>query len=138
ADGANITVTGADSDKVIVHMVAKGSQGELDDMKLAAAQGDGSIDIEMRRKSGGGWFNFNWGSWNDESRIEVTAPRSFRVQAKTSGGGVRLENLSGPSHLRTSGGGITVRNVKGDIEGHTSGGGIRLDSVEGAVEMHTS
>jgi len=136
ADGAAITVMGNDSSQVVIHMIAKGSQKDLDDMKFAASQDGDSVNIEMKREKQVGWFN--WGSWDSESRIEVTAPRSFRVEAKTSGGGVRLENLSGPSHLRTSGGGITVRNVKGDIEGHTSGGGIRLDSVEGAVEMHTS
>jgi len=135
ADGATVTVTGNDSSQVVIHMVAKGSQGDLDDMKLSATQDGDSVNIDMKRPNQS-WFS--WGSWNSESRIEVTAPRSFRVDAKTSGGGMRLENASGPSRLRTSGGGITVRNVKGDLEGHTSGGGIRLESVEGSVQVHTS
>lgn len=136
ADGAAITVLGNDSSQVVIHMIAKGSQGDLDDMNFAASQDGDSVNIEMKRKQGSGWFN--WGSWNSESRIEVTAPHSFRVEAKSSGGGVRVESLSGPSRLRTSGGGITVRNVKGDIEGHTSGGGIRVEAVEGNVDVHTS
>ncbi len=136
AEGANITVTGNDSSQVVVHMVAKGSQKDLDAMTLEASQGDGSIDIEMRRKDHGSWFN--WSSWNEESRVEVTAPHSYRVQAKTSGGSVRLENVAGPSRLNTSGGSISARNVKGELEAHTSGGSIRVESIEGAVQAHTS
>jgi DUF4097 and DUF4098 domain-containing protein YvlB len=136
ADGAGVTVLGNDSSQVVIHMIAKGSQKDLDDMKFAVSQDGDSINIEMKRAKESGWFN--WGSWNTESRIEVTAPRSFRVDAKTSGGGVRLENVAGPSHLRTSGGSISARNVKGDLEGHTSGGGIRIESVEGTVDVHTS
>jgi hypothetical protein len=136
ADGATITVTGSDSSQVVVHIVAQGSQSQLDDMRLAASQNADSIDIEMKRKQSSGWFN--WGSWTDESRIEVRAPRSFRVQGKTSGGSVRLDNVAGPSRIRTSGGSITARNIKGDVDGHTSGGSIRIESIEGVVEVHTS
>jgi putative adhesin len=136
ADAAGVTVMGNDSSQVIVHMVAKGSQKDLDDMKFAVTQTEDGVNIEMKRPNQTGWFN--WGHWNTESRIEVTAPRSFRVEAKTSGGSVRIEAVSGPSRLRTSGGSITARNVKGDVAGNTSGGGIRLESIEGMVDAHTS
>jgi hypothetical protein len=136
ADGASITVVGNSSGQVVLHMVAKGSQGELDDMKFVASQDGDSINIEMRRKDSRSWFN--WGSWGEESRIEVTAPSSYKVQAKTSGGSMRLEDVSGPSRLRTSGGSIAAKNIKGDLEGHTSGGSIRLEAIDGTVFAHTS
>lgn len=136
ADAASVTVLGNDSGQVVVHMIAKGSQKDLDDMKFSVAQTEDGVSIEMKRPNSVGWLN--WMSWDTESRIEVTAPRSFHVEAKTSGGSMRIEAVSGPSRLRTSGGSISVRNVKGDIAGHTSGGSIRLDSIEGMVDAHTS
>lgn len=136
ADGARITVTGGDSSQVVVHMVANDSQKELDEMTLSASQTEDGVTLEMRRPDRRSWLD--WGSWSMDSRIEVKVPRSYRVEAKTSGGGVQVENVAGPSRLRTSGGGIVAKNVKGDLDGSTSGGGIRLESVEGSVKAHTS
>jgi DUF4097 and DUF4098 domain-containing protein YvlB len=68
----------------------------------------------------------------------VTVPRSYRVEAKTSGGDVMLDAVAGPSRLRTSGGNVQARNVKGAFEGRTSGGEVRIESMEGSVNAHTS
>ena len=136
ADGASISVSGGDSDQVVVHMVAKASQKELDELKLSASQSEGGVTVEMLRSERRGWFN--WGSWNMEADIQVTVPRSFRVEAKTSGGDVRLESVAGPSRIRTSGGNLVAKQVKGDLDGATSGGEVRLESVEGLIRVHTS
>jgi Toastrack DUF4097 len=136
ADGANISVLGGDSSQVVVHMVARASQKELDQMKWSASQSESGVNVEMLRSERGSWFN--WGSWNLDAHIEVTVPRSYRVETKTSGGSVRLESVAGPSRLRTSGGGIVAKDVKGGLEAQTSGGGIHLESVEGLIQAHTS
>lgn len=136
ADGARISVSGRDSSRVVVHMVAKASQKELDELKLSASQVEGGVTVEMLRPERRGWFN--WGSWNMDASIEVTLPRSYRVEAKTSGGDVLLEGVAGPSRVRTSGGGIVARNMKGDLDGQTSGGGLRLESIDGSIQARTS
>jgi len=136
ADGADISVTGGDTNTVVVRIDARGSQSDLEELRLSAeASGDG-IKVEALRPNQRGWFR--WGSWHIETHIDVTVPRSYRVDAKTSGGDVRLEAVSGPSRLRTSGGNVQARNVKGSFEGRTSGGDIRIESMEGSVNAHTS
>jgi len=135
ADGADISVTATDSSQVVVHMVAKGSRKELDALKLSADQTPDGVSVEMRRPDKG---LFNLGSWRSSEFIEVTVPRNYRVDAKTSGGDVRIDSTTGAARLRTSGGDLAVRQLKGDLNGHTSGGDVTLDDVEGAIEVKTS
>jgi len=87
ADGAEITVKGSDSNQVVVHIVAHASQKELDALTLSASQSQDGVTVEMRRAEKG---LFNWGSWQMEGTIEVTVPRNYRVEARTTGGDVRL------------------------------------------------
>jgi hypothetical protein len=136
ADGAEVNVTGGDADTVIVRIEARGSAQDLEELNLSAEPNDDGIKVEALRPRDRGWFR--WGSWRVETHIDVTVPRSYRVDAKTSGGGVRMENVSGPSRLRTSGGDVVARNVKGAFEGRTSGGEVHIESMEGSVNAHTA
>jgi len=134
ADGADISVLGGDGAQVVVHMRAEAAQKDLDDMTLSAEATDSGVTVQMLRSQRHKWLN--WG--NFEGRIEVTVPRSYRVDAKTSGGGVRLDSVAGPSRMHTSGGDINAKDVKGGLDGDTSGGGVRLESIDGEVRAHTS
>ena len=132
ADGAHISVSGSDANQVVVHMVGRGSQDEIDDMRLSAEQSGSGVSVELRSE------RRNWSSHGQESSIDVRVPRGYRVEAKTSGGDVRLESIAGPSRIRTSGGNIMAKGVKGDVDLETSGGDVRLESMEGSIEAHTS
>jgi hypothetical protein len=135
ADGADISVSGGDSNTVVVRIQARGSQRDLDELKLSAEQTGDGVRVEARRPGRRGW---SWGGWHVDTHIDVTVPRNYRVDAKTSGGEMRLEDVAGDSHLRTSGGNVVVRNVKGDFEGYTSGGEVRIEQMQGSVRAHTS
>jgi len=137
ADSADISVIGGDGTQASVHMVAEGSsQGDLDEMTFAAAPSDAGVSVEMRRPERHmGWFD--WGR-NIEGHIEVDVPRSYRVELKTSGGGIRIASVAGPSRLKTSGGGLNAKDVRGTLDGSTSGGSIRLESIDGEVQVRTS
>lgn len=141
ADGAEIFVTGSDANTVVVHIEARGPQdelNELNELNLSAEPSGDGIKVEALRPKHRGRFGSGWGSWRVETHIDVTVPRSYRVQARTSGGDVRLESVSGPSRLRTSGGSLKAKDVKGALDGNTSGGQVRLESIEGPVNAHTS
>ncbi|HEU4624271.1 MAG TPA: DUF4097 family beta strand repeat-containing protein [Steroidobacteraceae bacterium] len=133
ADGADISVMGGDGTQVVVHMKVEGSQSQLNDLTLAAEASESGVTVKMVR-SKRGWFS--WG--NLEGHIDVVVPRSYRVDAKTSGGGVRLTSIAGPSRMRTSGGEIIAKGIKGKLDGETSGGTVRLETIEGDVRAHTS
>jgi DUF4097 and DUF4098 domain-containing protein YvlB len=153
ADGASIRVSGADTNQVTVHMKVRGTENELDDMTLDATQNGNEVTATMRRPKARRWFG--WG-WRIESSIEVTVPRHYVVDARTSGGSIDLKNtvgsvklytsggditannLEGAVWLRTSGGQITVDKVRGDVEAKTSGGDVRLLNIDGRIEGDTS
>jgi DUF4097 and DUF4098 domain-containing protein YvlB len=153
AEGASIEVSGADTDKVTVRMRVSGSERELAEMTLDATQKGNEVTATMRRAKSGKWFN--WG-WQGESSIEVTVPRRWDVNARTSGGSIELRNtagsaklntsggdvtakdLNGTAVLRTSGGRITAENVRGDVDANTSGGDIRLLDIDGSIKGNTS
>jgi DUF4097 and DUF4098 domain-containing protein YvlB len=154
ADGASIKVSGSDTNQVTVHMRVKGSEKELGAMTLDASQNGNQVTATMRRTKGGKWFG--WGSWGSESSIEVTVPRRYEVNARTSGGSIDLKdtsgsvklntsggdvtatNLNGTVWLRTSGGQITAENIRGDVDANTSGGDVHLLGIDGRISGHSS
>lgn len=136
ADGADVFVSGGDTKTVVVRIEARGTQKELDALKLSAEPSGDGIRVEALRPNERGWLK--WGSSHLETHIDVTVPRSYRVEARTSGGDMKLEDVAGPSRLNTSGGNLEVRRVKGDFDGRTSGGDVRIESMAGSVRAHTS
>lgn len=71
-------------------------------------------------------------------RYVVSIPNEFNVDLKTSGGGIRVDDLRGEVRVKTSGGGLQFGKIEGPITGHTSGGGISLAGCNGKVEVRTS
>lgn len=135
ADGASIKVSGADTNRVTVHMSVRASERDLADMRLDATQNGNEVTVTMRRTKSVKWFN--WG-WRGESSIEVTVPKRFEVSARTGGGSIDLKDITGSAKLNTSGGDITARNVTGTVRLRTSGGQITADHVQGDVDANTS
>jgi DUF4097 and DUF4098 domain-containing protein YvlB len=154
ADGASIRVSGTDTNQVTVHMIVRAPEKELAAMTLDATQNGNVVTATMKKSKSTNWFN--WGSWSEDSTIEVTVPKRFEVSArtgggnidlkdttgtvnlKTSGGDVTARNLNGAVGLRTSGGTITAENIRGDVDANTSGGDVRLLDIDGRIKGHTS
>lgn len=153
ADGASITVSGADTRQVTVRMKASGPQSELADLTFDATQDGNEVKATMRRSKGLRWFG---SGWRTDSSIEVTVPRHYEVDIRTSGGSIDLKdtvgtvrlytsggditarNLNGTVGLRTSGGQIAAERIQGDVNAKTSGGDVRLLDIDGSIEGHTS
>jgi hypothetical protein len=70
--------------------------------------------------------------------FRVTAPRTVDGQANTSGGSIRLDDLSGAITVKTSGGSIKVDNVSGNLTGRTSGGSIQISDSKDYIDLATS
>ena len=136
ADGASVHVSGVETDKVTVHMSARGSEDDLANTKFDASQKSDGVTVSLRRADKGSWFK--WRSWNAEQRIEVTVPKRYLVKVRTGGGSVELAGTTGTADLYTSGGDIEVKSVNGNVQARTSGGGIHVDSIRGDVDADTS
>lgn len=137
ADGANIRVSGDNSNRVAVKIRARASDEELSRLTFDAVQSGSIVTVTLKdNRKKGGWFN--WGSSNREADIEVTVPASFRINTHTSGGNVNLTDIKADALLRTSGGDIAARNIVGKLEARTSGGAISVDTLRGDVDANTS
>src|SRR4051794_16565135 len=122
ADSASVHVTGGDSNQVVVHMTFRGSEDEIAQTTIDAAQKADGVTVTMRRQSRKSWFK--WGSWNSDGDIEVTVPRRYLVNVHTGGGSIDLADTTGAATLRTSGGDISAKKVNGNLELRTAGGSI--------------
>src|SRR3982751_1959593 len=100
ADGGGVRVSGSDGDKVVVHMISRGSQEEIDKIEMDAAQNGNDVSVTMKQHKRN-WFN--WGGGEREDKIEVIVPTRYRVDVHTSGGGVELRDTTGNASLRSSG-----------------------------------
>ena len=136
ADSASVQVSGGNTNQVVVHMSAQGSDKDLADTKFEAVQGSNGVNVTLRRQEKGSWFS--WRSWSGEQRIKVTVPRQYVISVRTGGGSVELKDTVGVATLKTSGGDIAAKNVNGNIELRTSGGGILADTIRGDVDANTS
>jgi DUF4097 and DUF4098 domain-containing protein YvlB len=128
-------VSGGDGNQVVVHMLARGSDDNLANTQLEAVQNASGVAVTLKRtKPTWTW----WGNWNSDEEIEVTVPRRYAVNVRSSGGSVELRDTIGTASVRTSGGTVSAKNVTGNVEARTSGGSILGETIKGDVDANTS
>jgi DUF4097 and DUF4098 domain-containing protein YvlB len=82
----------------------------------------------------------SFNNWNSALNIsyQIYVPVACATRLSTSGGGIRIFNLSGEQHFNTSGGELEVKGLTGKIDGHTSGGGITASDCKDNIDLETS
>jgi DUF4097 and DUF4098 domain-containing protein YvlB len=75
-------------------------------------------------------------SLNVSYRIYV--PQNISTDLVTSGGSIRLDNLSGSQSFATSGGSLHLSKLSGKVDGRTSGGSVHLEDSRDEIELSTS
>lgn len=81
--------------------------------------------------------NMNWRRSISIS-FKIYVPQQVNTDLKTSGGGIRLDNLKGNETFTTSGGGLQIDKLVGMIHGTTSGGGIDVSNSSENINLQTS
>jgi hypothetical protein len=80
--------------------------------------------------------------WNSNNGLSISfkvyVPVAIATDLRTSGGSIRLADLSGELKAETSGGSIDVSNLKGNANVHTSGGSITVENITGKLVASTS
>ncbi len=135
ADGADLRVAGTSSDKVVVHILVTGSERSLERMNLSAEQSGNDVAVIAKEDSGRGWFSIGW---NREGRVEVQVPRNYNIDIRTSGGDITVGQLQGETRGKTSGGDIRLTELTGPVDMSTSGGDVRVEQVAGNTRLNTS
>lgn len=132
AQGGDIGVKAWDKEEVYIKVLGNEKAGKK--IKFSFKRTESGVLIEAEKKSIG-WFN--WGS-GIRYRILVQVPKSFNTLLKTSGGDVKLIDLSGEHKVKTSGGDIILKNVSGECELKTSGGDIVSTDSKANIQAATS
>ncbi|HET9863888.1 MAG TPA: DUF4097 family beta strand repeat-containing protein [Steroidobacteraceae bacterium] len=135
AQGASVHVSGHDGNQVVVHMLLRGPERQVEGATLDAVQTDEGVTVTMRQRSGN-WFG-GWGNWG-KREIEVSVPRQYAIDVHTSGGSIALRDTTGNATARTSGGSLRAENITGNVELKTSGGSIETEAIQGDVDAGTS
>lgn len=81
----------------------------------------------------------NW-DWKKSLNIsfKIYVPSGVSTELSTSGGSIKLSDLTGTQMFRTSGGSLKVDNVTGKIDGKTSGGSINVTNSSSDIDLATS
>lgn len=135
ADIGSVSVVGRDAPDVVIHADLDGSESFLSNLHISAGQTPSGVDVAARTTHKG-WFEHNEGPTRVQFTIEV--PRNYRIDLKTSAGGLDLRDLNASVRAITSGGSAQLQNIAGTVEVHSSGGSIDAQHLKGPSELSTS
>ena len=80
------------------------------------------------------------GEWKARSSFEYTIvlPINCNISARTGGGDIEAERITGEISLSTSGGDLDLVYLTGKVDARTSGGDVSVDHCEGILALNTS
>lgn len=142
--GGGIYVTGVTGNEARLEVYITGNNGrELsrdeikerldDDYNLTLSVEGGKLTVIAETKA----FNMNWKKALNIA-FDIYVPQNVSTDLGTSGGGIKLKNLSGTHMFSTSGGGLNITRLTGRVRGRTSGGSIAVADSGGEIDLSTS
>ena len=144
ADRGSIEVNSGAGDKVQVRVLRRikgGTQAQADELfanhEVTFSQDGNTVSIvgkNMKDRSRLGRIR----QPSLQVRYEISLPRKFDVDLKTSGGDIRLSELDGSAITRTSSGSIELGTISGRVESSNSGGDIQVARAGADVVARTS
>ncbi len=146
SSGGGITVIGNSTGETRVEIYVKPNNGlttlskeeleeRLADYYLSVKKEGNSVKCIIKRKNDTSWMD-----WKKSLNIslKIYTPKEISTDLQTSGGAIRLSNLSGDLNFNTSGGGLTLEDLSGKIKGKTSGGAISIKNGSPLIDLTTS
>lgn len=144
--GGSIEVTGGSSADARIEVYIRGNNGRDNPLskeeiaKRLAEDYDLTISVSNNRVTAIAkpkTRNMNWKKALNIS-FKVYSPQSVSTDLSTSGGSIRLSNVTGSQDFSTSGGSLDIDNVGGEINGRTSGGSIHVKDSKDKIDLSTS
>lgn len=140
--GGSISVKGADVDEVEVRMyvrrngrILKPSDTDLSNFEIEITKRGNTVIASARREQ---VRNTILSRNNESISFEVLIPDRFNINVNTSGGSIKLDEITGNLVGRTSGGSISLNNLGGTVDVRTSGGSISIAESGGSISARTS
>ncbi len=138
-----ITVSGHDENTVVVDVYVRRKGKFLDPTDDILSEINAVFDLSIEQNA----TEFRaiakcvkkTSSWKNISiEFKIKVPHNMATHLNTSGGGVKISDMTGNQNLRTSGGGLRIERITGGINGKTSGGGINVEDSNGNIDIATS
>lgn len=129
-EGGSVEVESHGDDEVRVEAQASGLGVRGAGFELSR-RGD---EVHLKTNIGGvlGWLG------SQRVRVRIRVPEEFSLDIRSGGGDIEIEEVEGDVTARTSGGSVRVSEVTGRVDLHTSGGPIDAEQIEGDVVARTS
>lgn len=145
--GGNITVIGEPAASPRVEVYITGNDGRktitsdeikqrLQDYELNVSV-SGSTVVATARSLRKQDRNFDWKKALNIS-FKIYVPKAVSTDLETSGGNIRLSELTGTQEFSTSGGNLTLDKLSGKLHGKTSGGNISIKDSKDNIDLTTS
>lgn len=142
--GGGIAVSGVSASEAKIEVYVQGNNGRSlskeetqqrisEDYNLDISVKNNKLTAIARPKS----RSFNWKRALSIS-FRIYVPQNVSTDLSTSGGSIRLSNVSGTEDFSTSGGSLHVDKVSGRITGSTSGGSIHVSESKDQIDLSTS
>jgi TM2 domain-containing membrane protein YozV/predicted Ser/Thr protein kinase len=143
-DRGDVRITGSDGNTVEVHVERNvkvvGNMDASETLKkehVVIEHNGNQISITAQNPFGLHSSLWNWWSQHLDVHYEITVPRGFTVESKTSGGDIRVSDVQSNVIITTAGGDLECMNLGGDVNGKTMGGGVRAGGCHGALDLQT-
>jgi hypothetical protein len=143
--GGNISVEGVDASARVEVYIWPGnsrdrSMSKADIQKRLDEEYDLTISVDDHKLTAIAKPKHRNMDWNHSLSIsfKVFVPKSASSNLTTSGGNIRLNDLSGIQDFTTSGGNLELDNLSGHVTGRTSGGNITLTNSKDDIDLITS
>ena len=131
----DVSIISSDANEVSIVVELKGSVKDVEDFDISATENGTGVEVLGRTKS------LRWWSWSLDGlnvQYRITVPKDYKVDLKTSGGDVSVQDIRGGGHAETSGGDIKLLNIEGQMDAQTSGGNVVVDHLVGNLKAGTS
>lgn len=143
SSGGGIEVKGNDQRKVIVEVFIRKNgkvlapsdpmvRDVLEDFDLEIEKNGSVITANVDRKR-----NFNF-LRNVGISLNITVPKEMSCNVSSSGGGLKISDVSGTHNFSSSGGGVDLVNISGTTKAGSSGGGVDATNQNGDIELSSS
>lgn len=137
-DFGGITVSGGDSNEVVVRATLSGTENQIRNFDISADSDNRGVTVRGRGH-GNRWLDLSWLFGSDlRAKFAIQVPRDYHVELRTAGGSIESRNIHGNLYGRTSGGRILLDSVSGTIDVYTSGGRVEARQINGDARLRTS
>jgi DUF4097 and DUF4098 domain-containing protein YvlB len=142
--GGSISVSGAGTQQphIDVYVVGNNNQSLTKEEIKKRLEEDYILNIdiqngELHATAKSRRNNMNWRR-SLSIGFKIYVNKQTATNLSTSGGSLRLDNLTGTQNFETSGGSISVDKLTGVIKGETSGGSINVSNSKPDIDLETS